>query len=129
MSGNSHVIRLARRLTKSRDESSSCRFRKALNYGSLFATLKAKGWAEKIMAGVGAGGLSDTSNCALFTATVKLTDEGRGLHSSTPQLNLSRLYNCHTATTQLFPQNERSIEPKSYTRSLFSYTRPLISSP
>mmetsp|Transcript_29866 Transcript_29866/g.74068 ORF Transcript_29866/g.74068 Transcript_29866/m.74068 type:complete len:953 (+) Transcript_29866:90-2948(+) len=45
-------------------------------HGSLFATLKAKGLAERIMAGVGAGGLSDTSNCALFTATIKLTDEG-----------------------------------------------------
>ena len=44
--------------------------------GSLFATLKAKGLAERISAGVGAGGLAETSCCALFTATIKLTDEG-----------------------------------------------------
>ena len=44
--------------------------------GSLFALLKARGLADRISAGVGAGGLSDTSCCALFTATIKLTDEG-----------------------------------------------------
>lgn len=44
--------------------------------GSLFATLKARGLADRISAGVGAGGLADTTCCALFTATIKLTDEG-----------------------------------------------------
>ena len=44
--------------------------------GSLFAALKQNGWADRISAGIGAGGLSDTSCCALFTVTIKLTDEG-----------------------------------------------------
>ena len=34
------------------------------------------GLADRISAGVGAGGLADTTCCALFTATIKLTDEG-----------------------------------------------------
>ena len=44
--------------------------------GSLFSLLKSKGLADRISAGVGAGGLADTSCAALFTATIKLTDEG-----------------------------------------------------
>ena len=44
--------------------------------GSLFALLKSRGLADRIGAGVGAGGLADTTCCALFTATIKLTDEG-----------------------------------------------------
>ena len=46
--------------------------------GSLFASLKSRGLAERISAGVAAGGLADTTCCALFTVTVKLTDEGFG---------------------------------------------------
>ena len=44
--------------------------------GSLFASLKSRGLAERISAGVAAGGLADTTCCALFTVTIKLTDEG-----------------------------------------------------
>ena len=44
--------------------------------GSLFASLKSRGLAERISAGIAAGGLADTSCCALFTVTIKLTDEG-----------------------------------------------------
>ena len=44
--------------------------------GSLLATLKLKGLADRISAGVGSGGLADNSVCSLFTATVRLTDEG-----------------------------------------------------
>ena len=46
--------------------------------GSLFASLKSRGLAERICAGVAAGGLADTTCRALFTVTVKLTDEGFG---------------------------------------------------
>ena len=44
--------------------------------GSLFATLKLRGLADRISAGVGSGGLADNSVCSLFTATIRLTDEG-----------------------------------------------------
>ena len=44
--------------------------------GSLFSALKSKGLADRVSAGIAAGGLADTTNCALFTVTIKLTDEG-----------------------------------------------------
>lgn len=44
--------------------------------GSLFSVLKCKGYADRISAGIAAGGLADTSCCALFTVTIKLTDQG-----------------------------------------------------
>eukprot|EP00793_Prasinoderma_coloniale_P000746 PRCOL_00003896-RA len=44
--------------------------------GSLFAALKARGWATALSGGVGDGGHDRSSNSSMFTVTAHLTEEG-----------------------------------------------------